>query len=77
LAKIGALIGLGAGLALFPLADHVHVERPSVLYAIVYFQAMLGHTDSAVKIAQQAARSEAAAGQGSSAARECPRPCTF
>ena len=75
LAKLGALVGLGAGLALFPLADHLQVERPSVLYAIVYFQAMLGHTDSAVKIAQEAARSEAA-DQGSSA-RQCSRPCTF
>ena len=76
LAKLGASVGLAVGLALFPLVDHLQTERPSLLYAMVYVQAMLGNTDSAVRIAQQAADSEAA-DTGSASARQCSDPCTF
>jgi hypothetical protein len=76
LAKLGASVGLAVGLALFPLVDRLQTERPSVLYAMVYLQAMLGNTDSALRIAQQAADSEAA-DAGSAAARQCAAPCTF
>jgi hypothetical protein len=58
LAKIGASLGLAAALALTPVIQRVQMDRPSVLYAVAYVQALLGHTESAVRIAQQAATTE-------------------
>lgn len=58
LVKIGASLGLAAVLALTPLMQRVQAQRPSVLYVVAYVQAMLGNTDSALRIAQQAATSE-------------------
>ncbi len=74
LVKLGASIGLAVGLAFVPLTERLQVERPSVLYALVYFQAVLGNTQSAVRIAQHAARSEAADVADSAVPRPCPPP---
>ena len=77
LAKLGASIGLAAGLAFVPLMERVEVERPSVLYAMAYFQAVLGNTNSAIKIAERAAKSESADGDKGTVTRQCAQPCSF
>jgi hypothetical protein len=77
LAKLGASVGLAVGLAFVPLMEKLQADRPLVLYAMVYFQAVLGNTDSALRIAQQAARSETGDSAGPHLARHCPAPASF
>jgi hypothetical protein len=77
LAKLGASIGLAAGLAFVPLMERVEVERPSVLYAMAYFQALLGNTNSAIKIAERAAKSETVDAEKATLTRQCAQPCSF
>jgi hypothetical protein len=73
LAKLGALTGVTLGLVLSPFWNRIEVRRPSLLYAAAYFQAVLGNTQSALEIAQHAAKSES----GASPAGDCPSPCRF
>ncbi len=58
LAKLGASVGLAIGLTIAPFLERLQEQRPLMLYAMVYVQAVLGNTESAVKIAQEAASAQ-------------------